>query len=75
MTQEKKKSLQVLLVGTSATVAVWIVWLVTIMQPDPKAFGAGMMLLLPLIAITLVISSAAIADIKFLLNKDEEKKD
>ena len=75
MTQEKKKSLQVLLMSTSAVLVGWIFWLVMIIRPDPMRLGMGMMLLLALIPITLVFGSAAIADIKFLLSKDEERKD
>jgi len=75
MTREKKKELQVLLMGTSAIVGMWIVWLVMIMQPDPKSLGMGMMLLLPTIGGTVIGGSAAIASIKILLSKDEEKKD
>ena len=75
MTQEKKKSLQVLLMGTSAIVGMWILCLVMIMQPDPRSFATGVLLLLPAIGVTLIGGSAAIADIKFLLSKDEERKD
>lgn len=73
MIQEKKKTLQVLLVGTSGVVVTWVLWLFwIIMDPDPKAFGTGMLLLLPLAVATLVVISAAIEDVKRLMKKDEE---
>ena len=76
MTQEKKESLTVLLIGTSAIVAMWIIWLVTILFPqDSREFGMGMLLLLPAICGTLIGGSAVIATIKILLSKDEERKD
>lgn len=75
MTQEKKKSLQILLMGTSAIVVMWILWLVMILwSPNSREFGLTVLLALPIAAATLVGISAAIADIKILLRRDDDKK-
>jgi hypothetical protein len=74
MTQEKKKSLLLLLVSTLAFILVLGVCIFTIANSKPNE-GMGIILLILVLVAMFIATPAAIADIKFLLKKDDNKKD